>query len=95
VFLHQYCLYALTLGDPNEQNIVTKYNINTSSSKGWHVLYTTNGENWSNYYPTPVPTGVNAAETQTSDAPAYNLGGQRVNNAYKGIVIQNGRKIKK
>ena len=27
------------------------------------------------------------------DAPAYNLAGQRVDASYKGVVIQNGRKL--
>jgi hypothetical protein len=26
-------------------------------------------------------------------APVYNLAGQRVTNAYKGIIIKNGRKL--
>ncbi len=32
-------------------------------------------------------------ETPDSNAPAYNLAGQRVGNNYKGITIKNGRKI--
>ena len=31
----------------------------------------------------------------TTSAPAYNLSGQRVGASYRGIVIQNGKKIRK
>jgi hypothetical protein len=30
---------------------------------------------------------------QNSDAPIYNLAGQKVSKAYKGIAIQNGKKF--
>lgn len=42
------------------------------------------------YIPTAI-TSVKAAATPTN-APAYNLAGQRVGKAYKGIVIVNGKK---
>ena len=40
-------------------------------------------------------TGVNTIKTaeQNANAPMYNLAGQRVSKDYKGIVIQNGRKM--
>ena len=43
---------------------------------------------------TPVPTGINNITTEATDvnAPAFNLAGQRVNAAYKGIVVKNGKK---
>jgi len=31
-------------------------------------------------------------QAPTTNAPAYNLAGQRVNNAYKGIIVSNGKK---
>ena len=31
--------------------------------------------------------------TNTADAPLYNLAGQRVDSNYKGVVIQNGKKV--
>lgn len=42
----------------------------------------------------PVPTGINNITTEAADAnaPAFNLAGQRVNAAYKGIVVKNGKK---
>ena len=42
------------------------------------------------------PTGIRGVEAERSDAPAYNLAGQRVNaNTAKGIIIKNGRKYVK
>ena len=39
-------------------------------------------------------TGIRGIEANdTDDAPVYNLGGQRVSNNAKGIVIKNGKKI--
>ena len=42
-----------------------------------------------------TPTGINniATETTVKDAPLYNLAGQKVTKAYKGVVIQNGKKF--
>lgn len=42
-------------------------------------------------------TGISsvAADKANADSPRYNIGGQRVNQAYKGIVIQNGKKYTK
>lgn len=46
----------------------------------------------------PATTGISAVNGQQTawpdaDAPAYNLGGQRVGKNYKGVVIVNGRKV--
>jgi len=42
-------------------------------------------------------TGINAIDngqlTIDNDAPMYNLAGQRVNKSYKGVVVQNGKKM--
>ena len=40
-------------------------------------------------------TNINTATAATvsSDAPAYNLAGQRVDKAFKGVVIVNGKKM--
>lgn len=39
-------------------------------------------------------TGISQVETTGDDrAPMYNLGGQRVNGSYRGVVIQNGKKV--
>ena len=42
----------------------------------------------------PTSTGISNITVTTADnAPAYNLAGQKVNGAYKGIVIKNGKKM--
>ena len=41
-----------------------------------------------------LPTGINGVVAETSsNAPAYNLAGQKVSASYKGIVIKNGKKF--
>ena len=37
-------------------------------------------------------TGISSIEANGSDAPAFNLAGQKVNKGYKGVVIMNGKK---
>jgi hypothetical protein len=49
-------------------------------------------------YPTVVTktTGINEVTTTLDlNAPMYNLKGQRVDNSYHGVVIQNGKKVVK
>jgi hypothetical protein len=40
-------------------------------------------------------TGINTikAAEQNANAPIYNLAGQQVDKSYKGVVIQNGKKM--
>ena len=38
-------------------------------------------------------TGIRGIEANDTDAPVYNMGGQRVSSHAKGIVIKNGKKI--
>ena len=47
------------------------------------------------YSITGTTTGVNSITTDEADAnaPVFNLAGQRVNNSFKGVVIQNGKKF--
>ena len=42
-----------------------------------------------------TPTGINAITTNgdNTNSPIFNLAGQRVSKSYKGIIIQNGKKI--
>ena len=40
-------------------------------------------------------TGIKSIEANGSDAPAYNLAGQKVNDGFKGLVIMNGKKVVK
>lgn len=37
--------------------------------------------------------GINSVNADDSNAPVYNLAGQRVNKAQKGVFIQNGKKV--
>ena len=41
----------------------------------------------------PVTEGISDVKADGSKAPVYNVAGQRVENAQKGLYIQNGRKI--
>ena len=38
-------------------------------------------------------TSIEAERTVNANAPIYNLAGQKVNNSFKGIAIQNGKKF--
>ena len=41
-----------------------------------------------------ITTGINAVKAaDATDAPAYNLAGQKVNQSYKGVVLKNGKKF--
>lgn len=39
------------------------------------------------------PNSIKTVKTEENNAPAYNLAGQKVGKDYKGVVIQNGRKV--
>ena len=47
------------------------------------------------YDPTKGTDGIQTVKSETIDvnAPAYNLAGQQVNKSFKGVVIQNGKKM--
>ena len=62
------------------------YCFNHSSQAGfWGYEFTPGGE-------TAIST-VKAAAEQNADAPIYNLAGQKVDKGFKGVVIQNGKKM--
>lgn len=46
------------------------------------------------YFGEPVSTGINGVDYDAADsnAPAYNIGGQRVSKSFRGVVIINGKK---
>ena len=75
------------------KNVVWRLEDNTES-----LIKQTGGEN---FYvkvlggdPTPVETGIRSVKDNTpSTAAIYNLAGQRVDNAYKGIVVKEGKKM--
>lgn len=61
---------------------LVKFNEKFEMNSGNHI-YSING----------VVSGVdNITVDENVDAPAYNVAGQRVNDAYKGIVVKNGKK---
>lgn len=74
------------------KNVVWRLEDNTES-----LIKQTGGEN---FYvkvlggdPTPVETGIRSVKDNTpSTAAIYNLAGQRVDKAYKGIVVKEGKK---
>jgi hypothetical protein len=48
---------------------------------------------WDKTYTLVTPTAINTVKTDLrTDAPRYNLRGQRVSANHKGIIIQNGKK---
>jgi len=95
----KYVIYAINLGDPKERNIVNKAHVSTAESKGWDIMYSKDGENWTynypgTYTPNPIATDVQGVDANVEDdSPRYNLGGQRVKNDYKGIVVVGGKKV--
>lgn len=72
-----------------EKNALTPEEVQTAKSKNWKVLYNDGTE-----YTGEDLTGINDVTTKADDtnAPTYNLKGQRVGKDYKGVVIQNGKK---
>ena len=97
--MDKYVIYAINLGDPKERNIVNKAHVSTAESKGWDIMYSKDGENWTynypgTYTPNPIATDVQGVDANKEDnSPRYNLGGQRVKNDYKGIVVVGGKKV--
>lgn len=78
--------------DPNnDENALTKEQVAAGEKKNWKFYYYSNTV--SRYYGED-PTGIDNVTTgaASTDAPMYNLSGQRVDKGYKGVVIQNGKK---
>ena len=75
--------------DAAEGNVITTQQVQTAQAKYWNVTDTNNQP-----YEGSSNTAIVTVEADQPDAnsPRYNLGGQRVNSSYRGIVIQNGRK---
>lgn len=76
--------------------------INTEDATSGYILlgaymYVGETSNWQYYYlgwGDATPTGISAisADKSSVEGPAYNLAGQRVSKAAKGLVIMNGKK---
>ena len=75
--------------DAAEGNVITTQQVQTAQAKYWNVT-----DNYNQPYEGSLNTAIVAVEADQPDAnsPRYNLGGQRIGNSYRGIVIQNGRK---
>lgn len=82
---------------PDEQNVITKSQVQAAYAKNWSTYQLVNGS-WTLYegtgsgITTEITPVVNGSAENT---PLYNIGGQRVNNSYKGIVIEKNRKVVK
>jgi len=64
------------------QKYVKNSNVTPELSSGY--IYSLNG----------VTTSISAIKAEAdTNAPAYNLAGQKVDNSYKGLIIKNGRKM--
>ena len=79
-----------------EGNVCTKSQVQRANNKGWDCLEVI-GDGFPPSYKGSeeiIPTLVDAVSANTTtDAPRYNLQGQRVGDSYKGVVIQKNRKI--
>ena len=65
------------------------------SIKAFHAYITSNVNSAKSFSINGVTTAIEKIENESfmqTDAPTYNLGGQRVSPAFKGIVIKNGKK---
>lgn len=91
-------IYAFDAASGTDGNVCTMANVATATEKGWEVYYF-DGTDWLPYLGCDykvVPTAINPADiSANTDANAYNLQGQRVGNDYKGIVIVNGKKVRR
>ena len=77
-----------------EGNVCTTTNVSNAWEKNWQA-YWNNGSSWQVYDGASLPTSVTAVASEDDSAPLYNLSGQRVGEGYKGLVIRNGRKVRK
>ncbi|MBR2101296.1 MAG: hypothetical protein IJ928_00940 [Prevotella sp.] len=91
------CVYYSYGSGNYEQNVCTTQNVADALQKNWKTYKTSNHTSFDLYEGVfTIPTAIIAAETDNdNDGPLYNLSGQRVGNDYKGIVIKNGKKIRK
>ena len=86
-------IYNPSLGD-QERNVCTTDDALYAWEKNWAAMWY-DGFGWTIYQGASIPTPVRGIASDDDSAPGYNLGGQRVGDDYKGIVIQNGRKVRK
>lgn len=84
-------LHILSLTDHNERNEITTEQVEIAKAKGWKVCAQT-AEGWQDF--DEVVTGINNLKSShPTNASKYNLKGQLVGDDYKGIVIEDDKKI--
>ena len=96
---HSPAIYYLDKSSGTEDNTCTMAQLAVAAAKGWKLFYY-NGQDWLPFLGSDsVPTAIDAPENpivETDGAsPLYNLQGQRVGDNYKGIVIVNGKKVRR
>jgi hypothetical protein len=74
-----------------DANNLTKEQVSTAISKGWSMKF----DDGTTYLGTETSTieEVEVEDDVDNNAPRYNLMGQPVDDRYRGIVIQNGKKV--
>lgn len=82
---------SLTTADADEHDVALKVtkngNVTVTTGNGFQFLAITINADL------PVVDGISTIKAETTtDAPVYNLQGQRVDASYRGVVIQNGKK---
>lgn len=83
----------------DKMQIYDGFHLGLKLSKGEHqdivgILSVYNGKAQIQPISAPIATGVHGVKVaHESESPAYNMAGQRVGAAYKGVVIQNGKKF--
>ena len=83
----------------DKMQIYDGFHLGLKLSEGEHqdivgILSVHNGKAQIQPISAPIATGVHGVKVaHESDAPAYNMAGQRVGAGYKGVVIQNGKKF--
>jgi hypothetical protein len=74
-----------------DANNLTKDQVSIAISKGWSMKF----DDGTTYLGTAISAieEVEVEDCDNDDAPRYNLMGQPVDDTYRGIVIQNGKKV--
>ncbi len=74
-----------------DANNLTKDQVSIASSKGWSMKFD-DGSTYSGTASSAIEE-VEVEDCDNDNAPRYNLNGQPVDDNYRGIVIQKGKKI--
>ena len=88
-------IYVIDESEGDEENVCSARTVSKANAKGWQCLAISDFFSYWEPYPgsdAEIATTVDAF-TVAADAPRHNLHGQRVDRAYKGIVIVDGKKV--